>query len=119
MPVYMRITIDGDVKELCTSRQCDPCGWNKEAEKATGRSEESKELNNHLSLLKMKAFEARSFLIGENKTISAQAIKNHLTGKKEKAKGILEFFQQHNEQMVALVGQEFAPGTLQRYQTAL
>lgn len=119
MPVYLRITVDSDVKELCTSRHCDPKTWNRSAEKSMGKSEASKELNNHLSLLKFKAFEARAFLIAHSKTVTAEAVKNKLTGKQEKAKGVLEIFQQHNDQMAALVGRQFAPGTLERYRTAL
>ena len=63
MPIYMRITVDGQVKEMTTSRQCDPQSWNQKAEKAFGKTEQVKELNNHLTALQVKAFEARRLLI--------------------------------------------------------
>ena len=92
MPIYMRITVEGQVKEMTTSRKCDPEIWDQKAEKACGKSEYIKELNNHLSTLQVKVFEARLLLIGNNKHVTAEGIKNLLTGKVEKSKMVLEVF---------------------------
>jgi hypothetical protein len=56
MPIYLRITVDGVVKEICTSRQCEPKLWSKKGEKATGKTEECRELNHYLSTLRIKVF---------------------------------------------------------------
>lgn len=40
IPVYLRITIARDVKELSTSRVCHSKNWDKQAGQAIGRSEE-------------------------------------------------------------------------------
>ncbi len=119
MPIYMRITVEGEVREMATSRKCDLNNWNSNAEKAIGKNEEIKELNNHLTTLRMKVFEARLVLIENNKKVTAEAIKNILTGHEEKSKMILEVFKYHNEQMATLVGKEFSPATLVRYGTSL
>lgn len=119
MPIYLRITIDNDVKELCTSRKCDPKIWDKKAGRVKGKNEEARELNSHLNTFTLKTFEARQLLIEERNAVSALAIKNLLTGKKEVSKTVMEAFSHHNNQMKALVGNEFAPGTLQRYKTSL
>ncbi len=44
MPVYLRITTDGNAKEWCTSRKCDSKIWNQAAGIAMGKKEEIKEL---------------------------------------------------------------------------
>ncbi len=119
MPVYLRITIDGNETELCTSRKCDPQVWDRKAERAIGRTDDIKELNNHLNAFRSKAFEARLALVEGHKDVTAVAIKNLLTGHQEKSKTVLEVFTEHNKQMAALVGNEFAAGTLQRYKTSL
>ncbi|WP_367182787.1 site-specific integrase [Algoriphagus sp.] len=54
-----------------------------------------------------------------NKEVTAENIKNTLFGKSDDRKFILEVFQKHNEQLEALVGKDFAPGTLERYKTSL
>jgi len=118
MPIYLRITIDSEVVELSTSRKWEPKNWDKRAEKATGKNEESKELNYYINAFRMKVFEARLLLVEQNQPVSSQAIKNLLTGKEEKSKQVLELFQQHNQQMKVLVGKEYASQTMKRYETA-
>lgn len=115
----MRITVDGLPKEMTTARHCDPQSWNQKAEKAFGKTEQVRELNDHLTALQVKAFEARRLLIESSKEITAEAIKNLLTGQSEKARMILDVFSHHNEQMKALVNKEFSPATLERYKTSL
>jgi site-specific recombinase XerD len=119
MPIYMRITVEGQSKEMTTSRHCDPKIWDQKAGKAYGKSEYLKELNNHLSTLQVKVYEARLLLIERNKPVSAEVIKNMLIGKVEKSKMILEIFKYHNDQMASLLNSEYAPGTLERYKTSL
>ncbi len=119
MPVYMRITVEGNVKEMTTSRKCDPQIWDQRAERALGKSEFVKEMNSHLATLKVKVFEARIRLIENNKDVTANAVKNLLTGEVEKSKMILEVFEYHNEQMASLVNSEYSPMTLKRYKTSL
>ena len=119
MPIYMRITVDGQAKEMTTSRKCNPEIWNQKAEKAFGKTEQVKELNSHLTTLQVKVFEARRLLIDNSKAVTAVAIKNLLTGRDEKSKMILDVFRYHNEQMAALVNSDFSPATLERYKTSL
>jgi len=119
MPIYMRITVEGQSKEMTTSRECDRQMWDQKVEKAYGKSEYIKELNNHLSTLQVKVFEARLLLIANNKQVTAECIKNLLTGKVEKSKMVLEVFKYHNEQIAALVNSEYSPSTLKRYKTSL
>jgi Arm DNA-binding domain len=83
LPIYMRITVNGQAKEMTTSRNCDPEIWDQNAEKASGKSEYIKELNSHLSTLQVKVFEARVLLIGKNKHVAAEAIKNVLIEKED------------------------------------
>jgi site-specific recombinase XerD len=58
-------------------------------------------------------------LIESCKEVTAEAIKNLLTGQVEKSRMILDVFKHHNEQMEALVKIEFSPATLERYKTSL
>lgn len=119
MPIYLRITLDGDVVELCTSRKCEPKRWDKKAEGVIGKSEDARELNHHLNAFQLKVFEARLSLVEKGKDVTAGALKGLLMGKQEVCKAVLQVFKQHNEQMAALVGNDFAAGTLERYETAL
>lgn len=116
--IYLRITVDGVVKELSTKRLWTISKWNASAGRAFGNSEEGKTLNSYLDTLYYKALQAKKVLLDRDQAITAEAIKNILLGVTEKKKMIMEIFQEHNEQVEALLDKEFAPGTLERYRTS-
>jgi len=113
--IYLKITVDGKSVELSSKRKWDSSRWNSSAARAVGTKEDAKELNYFLDALELQIFQAKRSLIEADKEVSAQAIKDILTGNTEKRKKILEVFLMHNEQMKALQGVDFAPSTMQRY----
>jgi site-specific recombinase XerD len=119
IPIYMRITVDLHHVEISTKRKCEPERWNSRAGKASGTKEDVKVLNAYLDSLQRKVYEVQRFLLDGGDTISAEKIKGILTGIAERPRMILEVFQQHNEQMAALVGNGFAHQTLKRYKTSI
>ncbi|MFD2865484.1 site-specific integrase [Mucilaginibacter antarcticus] len=118
LPIYLKITVNGHPKELSAKRKWDPSKWNSAAGRATGTKEESRELNYYLNTLEQKVYEAKKSLMETDKLITSAAIKNVLIGFDESQRMILELFQHHNEQMKALEGIDFAPGTIERYNTS-
>jgi len=118
LPIYIKITVDGQPKELSAKRKWDPAKWNQAAGRACGTKEEARELNYYLSTLEQKVYEAKKSLMETDKLITASAIKNVLIGYDDSRKMILELFQNHNKQMKDLEGIDFAPGTIERYNTS-
>ena len=121
VPIYMRITVDGVPCELSMKRKCEPARWNQGAERASGNKEAIKNLNAFLETLHHKVYEIKTRLIEQNKVISAETIKNILSGKDDiqvRPRMVMEIFQHHNDQIAALVGKGYAPGTLERYITS-
>jgi site-specific recombinase XerD len=117
--IYMRITVDGQSAEISTKRKCKPENWNVAAGRLKGKTDVVKSCNAYLDTLQQKVFEAKRKLIETDKELNAENIKNLLLGKDNGKKYmLLEVFQYHNDQMAALVGQEYAPGTLERYKTS-
>lgn len=106
--VYLRITVDGKSVEMSTKQLWSPARWNVDAGRATGQKEDTRTLNAYLDMLSSKVFQAKKILIEDDKELTAEALKNVLLGKSNETRTILEVFQRHNEQMEALVGQEFA-----------
>ena len=118
LPIYLKITVNGEPKELSVKRKWYPAKWSSEAGRALGNKEEAKALNLYLNLLEQKVHDAKKSLMEANKPITAAAVKDILMGHGEQPKMILELFAYHNEQMKSLEGVEYAPGTVERYQTA-
>jgi len=116
--IYLRITVDGERREISTKRQWMPDQWNAQLGRTTGISEDAKELNSYLDLVFVKVYRAKTKLLESNQPLTADKIKEVLTGNDEKKHFIVEAFLRHNKQMKALVGREIAPATLTRYRTA-
>ena len=118
-PIYLRITVNGISKELTTKRQCEPERWNKYAQRLRGTNEKTKTINAYLDTVERQVHEARQRLIESRSPITAEAIRNMLTGQGEKPRMLLEIFQEHNNQVAKLSGSEYAPATVKRYDTTL
>jgi len=119
-PIYLRITVNGASCEVSIKRACPRNKWHTAMGRVEGRTDFAKSLNNYLDILERKVHACRSKLIECNQEITAIALKNLLLDKqhRKEQRFLLEIFQKHNEQMAALVGQEYAAATLKRYTTA-
>ncbi len=94
--------------------------WNPDSGRAEGKTENVRSLNSYLDLLQRKVYEARQQLIHHGHPVTAENIKAVFYGKEVQTHRymLMEVFKKHNDQMAALVGLEYAPGTLERFQTA-
>jgi len=54
VPIYMRVTIDGNRLELSTNRRINPSLWDSNLCQALGTSDETVILNNYLNSLRTK-----------------------------------------------------------------
>lgn len=115
--VYIRITVDGIPREISTKRIWSPERWNAESGRATGSKEDAKTLNAYLDTLAGKVYDIKTSLILAGKPVTAEIIKCTLSGKSDNQQTLLKLFKIHNDNMAKLVGEEFAPATLTRYQT--
>jgi hypothetical protein len=107
VPIYMCITINGKKEEISTQKWIAKDRWNKSG-KALGHRQDSKDINLHLDTLKKQAFEIRRELIDKNETITAEKIKNKITGKETQSKTLLQVFEYHNLRMSELIGKDYA-----------
>ncbi len=118
-PIYVRITIANSRIELSAKKSVDLNKWNPIAQKVIGSTEEVKRINAYLKMLEQNIYEVHQQLVQEGKAITTEEVKSRLTGKKETFRSLIDIFKEHNQQVKALVGQEFAKGTLERYETSL
>ncbi|MEO5601949.1 MAG: site-specific integrase [Cyclobacteriaceae bacterium] len=120
-PIYMRVTVEGERFEMATQREVDPEKWDKKAGRMVNSKKEStRQLNYYLDMLQGKVFEAQREMVSTGIDITANKVKNFLLGKDiEESKTLLEVYKQHVEEVKALVGKEYALGTLKRFKAAL
>jgi hypothetical protein len=93
LPIYMRITVDGERIEISTKRYCDdPTKWNSSSGRINGTKENVKTINSHLDILQSKVYHIHSQLLQKDETVTAEIIKNKLLGIVERGRMILKFF---------------------------
>jgi site-specific recombinase XerD len=117
--IYLRFTVDGQRAEASTGKTCDPSRWNTQAGRAIGTKEDVRTLNSYLDTLQAKAQEFHRWMTANDEMVTAESLKNRFIGKTEKTRTLVAVFEDHNQKMRSLVGQEFEKSTLQRYETAL
>lgn len=117
VPIYLRLTVNGQRSELSISRKIDPNKWSPRTGKMRGTNLEANELNSYLDAVRNKINKIHARLVDEGRPFNASDIKILYVGKGEKIKMLVQLFEEHNQQMEKLVGIEFALGTWKRYHT--
>jgi hypothetical protein len=80
---------------------------------APGNNEDIKVLIKYLETIKRKIYETHNRLIETESIISADALKNKYLGKEEHPPSLVEIFKDHHVKMEALIGKEYAAGTVE------
>lgn len=119
VPVYVRITCDGQRVELATGEKIQAKLWNPDEERVKGKTEIAFKRNRALDDVELKINDTIRYLKDCGEELSAEKIKNRFLGKTEKPVMLVDVFKEHNRKVAALVNQEFAPATVTRYETTL
>lgn len=119
-PIYLRITINGLRMDHSIQRYVDEAQWSVTAGRMKGNGQEARQLNLYLDTITGKVLKLEREMVQDGKTITIDSFREKWLGIADKPRMLLELFQQHNDQVAALiqVGRDFAPGTLERYKTA-
>lgn len=118
-PIYVRVTIDGKRFEFSLKRSCSPSKWNKHSGQVIGNTERARELNTYIHSSVRKVYEGQNEFIRSGVPVNAYALKSKLSQEEEKARMLVSIFKHHKKEMESLVGKEYSPLTLKRYQTSL
>ncbi|MBX2934828.1 MAG: hypothetical protein KF825_11315, partial [Ferruginibacter sp.] len=118
-PLCVRITVDGKRAELSAQREVPVFLWDAKAQILSGKTEEAKEINNHIAIVKSKLLKCSSILEARSEAVTAEKIKNEYTGVTEKPRTLLPVFRQHNDDIFTLVGNGYAKGTWVKFNTVL
>ncbi|WP_396159372.1 site-specific integrase [Flavobacterium sp.] len=119
MPIYQRITINGQRYDVSTGLFVVEEKWSVEAVKMKGNTEEARLINGRLDMMRATVYETEKKLFMNRVEITFENFKNEYQGKKSRERVLVPIFEEHNRKIKELVGQEYAPGTYERYQTSL
>jgi len=115
-PVYMRITLNGNRVDMATHQFTLAEKWDSKHGYVKGPKEETRITNTALENLRSKVLKIYNQLEGAGKPVSAEVIRNTLTGKSKNRRALVEVFTLFNKQLEAKVGHGYSYGTLEKYQ---
>lgn len=119
VPIYLRITIDGVPKEISSKRYILPEKWESKLQKVSGNSPEVKAINSYLKALEQEVYDAHHSVIKDKRHATSSILKSKILKIEEKPNMLIPIFEDHNNKVEKMVGNGFAPGTLERYKTSL
>jgi integrase len=118
MYIYLRITVDGQPRDLSVKRSWPASRWNVQANRASGNKEDAKELNHYLDVLQSKVYGARKKLIDSGKVVTAIAIMDIMSGAEQRKRELMALFKSHNDDLKAMIGKGVAKGTWTNFNTS-
>ncbi len=120
MPVFLRVTVNGQRCETSISLKVKPENWNSIAERLIGDTRESQELNFRLDTIRMRIMQIYREMEFDRETITAKKIIDRYHGRDQAPTiMLLDVFREHNERCHKLAGKDMAPATVERYETSL
>lgn len=119
MPIFQRITINGKRFDNSTGYYIEPQKWSVEKGKVTGSSAEARLINEQLETLRYKITNVKNRILDNQTVITPELFRNIYFENNQHERTLIPIFQNHNNRVEALLGQEYAPGTLERYKTSL
>ncbi|WP_311195943.1 site-specific integrase [Antarcticibacterium sp. 1MA-6-2] len=111
LPIYARVTVNGQRAEISLSRYCYPEAWDNRAHRMKGRSPEATILNNYLDAKYAKLLQCYEDLLKEDIIITARAVKARFLGSDSTFKTLKDVLDHHNTTM----GDILKWGTLKNY----
>lgn len=108
--IYLRITVDSKRAELATKHFIHPKKWNQRRQCAIGETEDVKEINKQLFIIRGDVQKHYNRMVALDKTITAELIKNEYLGIREKEKSLkelLDFYHDRFKEKV-VIGQKAA-----------
>ncbi len=116
-PIFVRIIINKERDEYGLKQSILPKQWNESKQFVKGNSDQAEKINQHIELHRTKIQSYFNFMTMDNQPINPRILKEKMVGKKETRRTILKVFQEHNDNARKLIGIDFAPDTIQRYET--
>ncbi|RZK26202.1 MAG: site-specific integrase [Flavobacterium sp.] len=110
-PLYARITVNGDYKDLSLKRRVALSTWNQKEQKLDGNTEECKAIKEKMRQVRNEINAAYDDMRYQKDMVTAEALKAKVEGTDEEQHTLSMLIKYHNEELSALL----EPGTMKNY----
>lgn len=119
VPIYLRITVNGKRAEISTNRKVEVSKWDSDTQRAKGRSESARILNDYLDSLQNQINRDFNSFNEKGEEITATRLKDSLMGKDVKKYYLVQVFEMNNALIKQEEGQKYTRSTIDQYKTTL
>lgn len=120
--LQLRLTINGQRKDIYLPRRVNPKLWNQKKEKMTGKDVLCTEINRYIDSVRARIYEIQRKLEDEGSPINVNVVKEVFCGEKSPSNNCHMFFEEFQaeiNQMESLIGIDYAKITVGRYKLCL
>ena len=117
IPIYLRITVNGERSEVSTNRKVEVSKWDSDTQRAKGRSEAARILNDYLDSLDSRVKRDYNALNERGEVITASVLRDNLIGKNLKKYYLVQVFEMNNALIEKEEGQKYTRNTIDQYIT--
>jgi len=119
VPVYLRITVGGQRREVSLNRRVPLNLWNDSSETVKGNSEEARVLITFLYMKKSEVHQIYNIMLAEGHDITAEAIRDRLSGRVTHRYTLIEVYKRRLAQIEKQIGNAYTRTTFRKYQGTL
>jgi len=113
LPIYVSVTVNGRRSEISLKHFIAKDYWNSQKGQGKGNNPEIIQLNQYLLQVRSRLVESYRELQLQDKSLTAEMVKNKFLGVSEDRPTLLNLIDYHNESMQGVL----APGTFKNYYT--
>ena len=117
LPVYMRVTVAGQVFEKSLSLYVKSGDWDQKTNTMRGNSQLAIEVNEQIQAERTKVYKTKRQLEEEEIALTIQSLKARYGNQEQSKRYLLAEFDKHNEEMEAIIGKGATAATVKRYKT--
>jgi len=118
-PIYLRITVNSERSEISANAKIELSKWDSNLQRVKGRSESAQILNDKLENLQNRIRREFNSLIEKQEVISAEKLKDLLTGRYLKFYYLVDVFEKNNKLVELEIGSKYTKDTFVRYQISI
>jgi site-specific recombinase XerD len=119
LPIYIRLTVDGQRLEFSSKKFIEKSKWSDELSKMKGTTEEARSINNYLDSIKGQVIDIQIQLSHKRDTLNIENFRKHLFDETDAQRMLIPIYKDHNSRIEQLLGNGYAPGTLERFKISL
>ena len=115
MPIYLRITVNGERVELSTNRKIEELKWDSKMQRAKGRSESARNLNEYLDSIENNVKKEFNWLLDNEKPVSATILRDILNSDNKRENFLIQVFELNNKLIAQEEGDKYTLSTINQY----